>query len=86
MLAAFATQMDAGSAGVEHDISDLDRGDLRDASPGVVEHQEQHMVPLANPGSVRRADYRQHLIAGQVAEHRSLEALHRNPEGALDHL
>lgn len=44
------------------------------------------MIALADPGSVWRADHCQHLIAGQVTKHRSLEALHRNPEGALNDL
>ena len=46
LLAAFAMQMNAGCARIEHDIADLDAGDLRHPCPGVVEQQEQYMVPL----------------------------------------
>ena len=35
---------------------------------------------------IRRADHFHDFFARQIAEHRSLEALDRNAEGALDHL
>ena len=44
------------------------------------------MITLAQPRITRFPDHRQHLLTGQVAEHRTLETLDRNSQGALDHL
>ena len=44
------------------------------------------MIPLAQPGFIRRADHRQHLLAGQIAEHRALETFYRDAQGTFDHL
>jgi hypothetical protein len=67
-------------------ITDLDPDDLGHARARVVKHQEEHMVTLTDPCSIRRVDHGQHLLAGQVAEHRPLEALHGYAERTLDDL
>ena len=61
----------------------LQPDDLRHPGAGVVEHAQEQMIALADPGGARRADDGHHLVSGQEAEHWSLEALHRHAQRLL---
>ena len=84
VLATLAVQADAGRV-IESDIADAHGDDLGDAGPGVVQRGEQDVIAVAAPrGAIRRPQNRFHLLPGEKAQERPVEALGGNGECALD--
>ena len=82
-LAALAVQVYAGAT-IQDDIHHAHADDLGDPSAGVVEQGQQQVVSLRGPVLARLPEHRQHLWACQEAQHRPLEALHRDRQRPLD--
>lgn len=78
--------MNASGTILQNHITDLDPGDFGHARARAVEHQEERVITPADSSFVRRVDYGQHLLAGQIAKHQALETSHGYAERAFDHL
>ena len=82
LFAALAVQVDCALAVQQH-VTDLQVGEFGDAGAGVVGGGEQDRVAPAAPcRAVGRGQDRGDLLAGQVAEHRAVEALGRDGQHA----
>ena len=79
-------EVDAGRS-VKDDVPDAEAEDLRHPRSCVVEHGEQHPVPLSDPapriGGVKDG---LHFRTGQEAEQRPVKPLHGDGQGPFDDL
>ena len=74
------------SGSFKNDIRYAHTDYLGNTRAGVVEHRQQQMVALRSPTRAWLPEYGSHLLAGKETQHRSVEALHRDRQRALDHV